>query len=164
MTKEQISSYKLRITESNPTELIVLLYEIYFSYVEDAVDLLSQMDEKKETLDIDSYGKNLRMASMVLRHLKEDLNFSYEISENLYALYDFAERSIAKASYSLEKDDLENTYKVMKPLYESFKEVAKADHSEPMMQHAQKISAGYTYGRNDVTESLGSDINRGFFA
>lgn len=164
MTKEQISSYKLRITESNPTELVVLLYEIYFSYVDDALRLLWKDGEEKNPLDVREYGKNLRMASMVLRHLKEDLDFSYEISQNLYALYDYAERSVAKASYSLQKEDLENTYKVMKPLYESFREVAKNDTSKPVMQHAQKISAGYTYGRNDVTESLGNDMNRGFFA
>ena len=81
-----------------------------------------------------------------------------------FSLYDFVERSIAKASYSFSKDDLEHALRVMKPLYESFKEVAAKDDSKPMMQHTQKVTAGYTYGRNDVTESIGMENNRGFLA
>ncbi|MCR4674930.1 MAG: flagellar protein FliS, partial [Lachnospiraceae bacterium] len=154
----------LRITESNQTELIVILYEIYFSYIDDAVELLGKMKDSRNEKDIEEYGKELRMASQVLRHLKEALNFSYEISGNLFALYDFCERSIAKASYSFLEEDLENTKKVMEPLYESFQEVAKKDASLPTMKHTQKISAGYTYGRTDVTESVAIENNRGFFA
>lgn len=164
MTKEQISTYKLRITESNKTELVVILYEIFFSYMEDGMTLLEEMGEKRSSDQINEYGKNLRMASQVIRHLKDDLNFSYEISGNLFSLYDFVERSIAKASYSFSKDDLEHALRVMKPLYESFKEVAAKDDSKPMMQHTQKVTAGYTYGRNDVTESIGMENNRGFLA
>ncbi|MCR5545952.1 MAG: flagellar protein FliS [Lachnospiraceae bacterium] len=164
MNKEKISSFKLRITESNQTELIVILYEIYFAYLEDAKEVLEKMSHEDKGLYIDAYGKSLRMASQVLRHLKDDLNFTYDISANLFSLYDFCERSIAKASYSFEIKDLDNTLKVMKPLYQSFMEVAKNDNSKPVMQHAQKVSAGYTYGRNDVMESVGSESNRGFFA
>lgn len=164
MTKEQISSFKLRITESNPTELVVLLYEIYFAYIEDGISALEKIKSSNGSRETEEYGKALRMASLVLRHLKDDLDFSYDISNHLYSLYDYAQRCIAKATYSFAREDLEITYKVMKPLYESFQEVAKADNSKPIMQHAQKISAGYTYGRNDVTESLASDTNRGFLA
>ena len=92
------------------------------------------------------------------------MNFSYEISGSLFGLYSFVETKIAKASYSLSKEDLEDALKVMKPLYESFKEVAKADDSLPVMQNTQKVSAGYTYGRNDVNEAISAGNNRGFFA
>ena len=164
MTKEKISEFKLRITESNRTQLIVVLYEIYFSYVNDALDFLKNMTEERTKEQNDDYVKSIRMASMVLRHLKEDLDFSYEISGELYSLYDFCERKLAKAGYLFSKEVLEETLSVMKPLYESFQEVAKEDTSSPMMQHTQKISAGYTYGRHDVTESVAMESNRGFFA
>ena len=164
MTKEKISEFKLRITESNRTQLIVVLYEIYFSYINDALDFLKNMTEERTKEQTDDYVKSIRMASMVLRHLKEDLDFSYEISRELYSLYDFCERKLAKAGYSFSKENLEETLSVMKPLCESFREIAKADTSSPMMQHTQKISAGYTYGRHDVTESVAMESNRGFFA
>jgi flagellar protein FliS len=164
MTKDKISSFQVRITQSNKTELIVILYEIFFAYMEDAISLLDEMSEEKTSEQLRDYAKAIRMASQVVRHLEDDLNFSYEISGSLFGLYSFVENNIAKASYSLKKEDLEDTLKVMKPLYESFKEVAKADDSKPLMQHTQKVSAGYTYGRNDVNEAIGGESNRGFFA
>ena len=164
MTKDKISSFQVRITESNKTELIVVLYEIFFAYMEDALHLLDEMGETKSKERINEYGKAIRMASQVIRHLEDDLNFSYEISGNLFSLYSFVENKIAKASYTFAKEDLEDTLKVMKPLYESFKEVAAKDNSKPLMQNTQRVSAGYTYGRNDVNESVGVESNRGFFA
>ncbi len=164
MTKDKISSFQTRITQSNRTELIVILYEIYFSYIDEATELLDVMKKTGTKDRIREYGKALRMASQVVRHLEDDLNFSYEISGSLFGLYHFVETKIAKAGYSLSKGDLEDTLKVMKPLYESFREVAKADDSKPLMQHTQRVSAGYTYGRTDVNEAVASESNRGFFA
>ncbi len=164
MTKDKISSFQIRITESNKTELIVILYEIYFAYIEDALELLEAMKSNKTKEQIYDYAKTIRMASQVVRHLQDDLNFNYEISNSLFGLYSFVEMQIAKASYSFSKEDLEDTLKVMRPLYESFKEVAKNDDSKPLMQNAQRVVTGYTYGRNDVNESVGEESNRGFFA
>ena len=164
MTKDKISSFQIRITQSNRTELIVILYEIFFAYMDDALLLLNEMGKEKSKEQIHDYAKAIRMASQVVRHLEDDLNFSYEISGSLFGLYSFVETKIAKASYSLSKEDLEDALKVMKPLYESFKEVAKADDSLPVMQNTQKVSAGYTYGRNDVNEAISAGNNRGFFA
>ena len=164
MTKDKISSFQVRITQSNKTELIVVLYEIYFAYIEEALQLLDAMGEEKTKEQIQDFAKAIRMASQVVRHLEDDLNFSYEISGSLFGLYNFVETKIARASYSLMKEDLEDTLKVMKPLYESFKEVAASDDSKPLMQHTQRVSAGYTYGRNDVNEAVSTESNRGYFA
>ena len=164
MTKDKISSFQVRITQSNKTELIVILYEIFFAYMEEALELLDQMSETKSKEQIHDYAKAIRMASQVVRHLEDDLNFSYEISGSLFGLYNFVETKIAKASYSFSKKDLEDTLRVMKPLHESFLEVAKADNSQPLMKNTQQVSAGYTYGRNDVNEAVSAGNNRGFFA
>ena len=164
MTKEKASAFKLRITESNRTELICILYEIFFAYLDEAKEALQQMKSGRDEKLLDAYGEALRSASMVVRHLEDALDFSYEISGNLFSLYGFVERSIAKATYRLETDDLEHCLSVMKPLYDSFLEVAKQDSSKPLMQNTQKVTAGYTYGRNDVTEGFGVSDNRGFLA
>ena len=98
MTKDKISSFQVRITQSNKTELIVVLYEIYFAYIEDALLLLDSMGEEKTKEQIHDYAKAIRMASQVVRHLEDDLNFSYEISGSLFGLYNFVETRIARAS------------------------------------------------------------------
>ena len=164
MTKEKISSFKLRITESNRTELVCILYEIFFDYLKEAEHALGEMGKKRDSELLDAYGDALRGASMVVRHLEDALDFKYEISGNLYSLYGFVERTIAKATYRLEKEELDHCLLVMEPLYQSFLEVAKQDDSKPLMQNTQKVTAGYTYGRNDVTEGFGVSDNRGFLA
>ena len=164
MTKDKVSSFKFRITESNRTELVCILYEIFFSYMEDAMAELRKMKGQRSMEGLDAYGEALRSASLVVRQLEDALDFSYEISGNLFSLYSFVECSIAKAGYRMEEEDLENCLKVMKPLYESFSEIAAKDDSKPLMQNAQKVTAGFTYGRNDVTEAYGASDNRGFFA
>ena len=51
----------------------------------------------------------------------------------------------------------------MKPLWEAFVEVAKSDDSDSVMQNSQRVTAGLTYGRNNLNESYDDgNLNRGF--
>ena len=52
----------------------------------------------------------------------------------------------------------------MKKLRESFEIAAGQDKSAPLMGNAQKVYAGMTYGRTDLTENFMNDENRGFLA
>ena len=105
MTKEQISGYTLKITNANSTGLVVILYDIFDAYIDDAKEALKKPWSKESP---DEYVKALRMASQVIRHLEDALNFSYEISGSLYPLYDFVERTLAKATYTRNIKDIAN--------------------------------------------------------
>ena len=52
----------------------------------------------------------------------------------------------------------------MKKLRSSFETVAAGDKSAPLMDNAQKVYAGMTYGKGRLTESFINDDNRGFLA
>ena len=60
--------------------------------------------------------------------------------------------------------DLSRSREMLESLYDAFKEAAKQDTSAPLMQNAQQVYAGYTYGKNDVNENCQLDSSRGFFA
>ncbi len=91
--------------------------------------------------------------------------FSYKISYSLYALYDFVERQLAKAMYEQKVERIHSAGKIMRDLEESFVRVAKQDASGPMMGNAQQVTAGLTYGKGQLNESMGAmESNRGFFA
>ena len=49
-------------------------------------------------------------------------------------------------------------------LYDAFAQIAAEDTCEPVMQHAQAVYAGYTYGKNSLNEELFVDSgqSRGF--
>lgn len=149
MQEDRKEYFKSRITTSNKTELICVLYEIYFEYIKEGM--------QNGSVDMES----LRNATEVLDHLKNALDFKYEISGNLFSLYDFCQRQISQAMYKNNEEPLKIAEHIMKELYESFAEIAKNDDSEPMMQNTQQVSAGFTYGKNDIVETT-DNSNRGF--
>ena len=55
---------------------------------------------------------------------------------------------------------------IIKKLLPAFQKVADQDHSQAVMQNAQPIYAGLTYGRTSLNENIGVDVsvNRGFQA
>ena len=53
----------------------------------------------------------------------------------------------------------------MQRLRDAYAEVAKQDTSAPLMQNADTVYAGMTYGKTDVnTGSTAAGTNRGFLA
>ena len=61
-------------------------------------------------------------------------------------------------------DELHHSRKMLQSTYEGFKQAAKQDQSKPLMQNAQQVYAGYTYGKNDINESYEIGASRGFLA
>lgn len=158
MRQEEIVDFNRKIAESNPTQLICVLYEIYFAYQRDAIEAL-EADNQEE------YIKAVRGCSRVVQHLRSVLDFTYEISGELYALYTFVARELAKAMYRKKKQEILDAGKIMKSLEEAFIQVAKEDSREPMMNNTQKVTVGLTYGRHQLNESVAKDIGtRGFWA
>lgn len=157
MNQEIISAFTRRISCGNKSQIIAVLFDMLLVDLEDAKNAI-EYNEQEE------YMEALRHASEVLEHLQNALDFKYDLSRDLYSLYDFCKRSIAKAMYTGREEGIEEALKIIKPLAEAFNEVAQNDTSEPMMQNAQKIAAGMTYGRSDINETIDVDSNRGFFA
>lgn len=146
-----------RLSQCNSGGMILIIYEICFAYMEDAKKAYEQgrHDEMKAAM---------RKAQKVLDELIGSLNFAYEISSNLYALYVFCKNELARTLYENRMDGLEEAEKVMQRLYHSFAEAAKQDTSAPIMSNAQQIYAGMTYGRNRLNENdIDYDHQRGFF-
>ena len=156
MTNEDKKIFTRRISQGNKSDIIVVLFDIYFSYEKDACRCLEDKIR-------DAYADAVRHMSAVVEHLKADLDFTYDIALQLFPLYDYALRCLAKALYKPSLDQIEAAGKVMKGLREAFIEVAKQDESGGQMVNAQTVTAGYTYGRNSLSEITDGE-NRGFFA
>lgn len=152
MKEDRKSYYKSKITSSNMTGIICTMFEMFDEYLKDA--------KVGNSVDLNE----VRNANRVLEHLKDALNFDYEISANLFALYDFCQRLLSKAMYTNDPTHLETAGRIMKELHESFIEVEKQDKSGAAMNNSQHVTAGMTYGRNDVTEVIDNNRNRGFLA
>ena len=158
MDRDKISTFTLRISSSNGTGLIGILYEIYKEYETEAIEAMNRQDIAEAT-------DKIKRCSNVVNHLKKDLNFRYDMSRDLYALYDYVQRALSKSIYKRNTEGILEAQQVMDGLGEAFLKVAAQDKSQPVMRNTQKVVAGYTYGRNSLNENImGNQANRGFWA
>lgn len=158
MNRDMISAFTLKIASSNGCGLISILYEIYEEYEKEAL-------EQFEAGHVDQATAALSKCGEVVGHLQRDLNFDYKVSSNLYALYDYVKRCVARSIYRADSEGLLQAKEVMDELGEAFSQLAKEDTSAPIMQNTQQVLAGATYGRSSLNESImGDQLSRGFWA
>ncbi len=157
MDKEKKQRFSIRITQSNRTSLIAIEYEILDVYLMDAV-------EAKENNNKEVFKMNLRWADNVLKELISVLDLNYELSAYLYRLYTWCREQLALSISLYNTAGIEEAKKVLDKLGKAFHELAELDDSSPEMKNVQKVSYGMTYGRNDITESVVPEANRGFLA
>lgn len=146
-----------RLSQCNKGELIVIMYDIVFAYMDEA----KVAHEKNQ---YEEYKTAIKKAQGAIDELINSLDFKYPLSKELHPLYVYAKNSLSKAIYQNRTDGILEAEKCLKRLYTSFCEAAKADTSGPLMRNSQKVYAGMTYGRNSLNESSYDYHNRGFFA
>ncbi|MBE5890414.1 MAG: flagellar protein FliS [Lachnospiraceae bacterium] len=157
MDQELKRTFTRRISQSNKTELVVVIFDIYFAHTECAV-------KQKAVGDRRGYKESLRLAVDVQNELIRALDMKYEISENLKAIYQYCKRLVYRALSEDNIDYLKESDRLMGKLRESFVEVAKTDNSAKMMQNTQNVYAGITYGNGTLNENYDYSASRGFFA
>lgn len=157
MTDELKHNFTRRLSQCNQGGMIVIIYDIYFAYMEDA---RAGFKEK----DTELFKAGVRKAGQTIDELINALNMNYDIAKQLLPLYKYCKVQLSKALYENKTERLDETDRVMKRLYDSFVEAARQDTSEPLMENTQQVYAGITYGKNDLVENCISDAQRGFFA
>ena len=158
MTDEKKKEFTRRLSQCNSSEMIVIQYDIFFTYLDDAEAAFEKGGAPSK--------QGIRHADAVLERLQDSLNFKYELAGQLYPLYNYSRRQLALAQATHKKKPVSNARNVMKKLYDAFAKIAAEDRSEPVMHNTQAVYAGYTYGRNALNEATidTSRQNRGFWA
>ncbi len=158
MTTEKKQTFTRRITQANRSQLVVIVYEMLLVYLEDAMNAYEE--DKKE-----DFRENLHMARECIGQMRTSLNFDYNISRNLFAIYCFADREIAKDMYSLKKENLDVIKMIFTKLHDAYYVVSTKDESGPLMDNIQTVYAGLTYSKSDLNEDfMNYDIKRGYLA
>ncbi|MCR5416751.1 MAG: flagellar protein FliS [Pseudobutyrivibrio sp.] len=158
MNRDKISAFTLKIASSNGSGLITILYEIYEEYEKDSL-------EEFRAGNVDQAVAYAKKCAEVVNHLQKDLNFEYKVSRDLYALYDYVQRNVAKSIYKANNEGLLEAKRIMDDLGDAFNQIAKEDMSEPLMHNTQHVIAGATYSRNSLNENImGNQTGRGFWA
>lgn len=157
MTDEKKKDFTRRLSQCNGGEMIVIEYDIFYAYLEDA--------ENAFELGGPDFKDAIRHCDQVLVRLQNSLNFDYELAGQLFPLYEYARRQLALALATHKRKPMSFAKNVVDKLYTAFVEVAKQDKSEPIMGNTQKVVAGMTYGKTSISEGYENyDRQRGFLA
>ena len=155
MTKEMKQQFTLRITQANPTEMVVILYEMLLCYLGEARTSL-------ENKDITGFKEAVRKSRGCLNELLQSLDVKYEPAPALQQLYLFCIRRLALGEAKKSEELLSEIVRVIKPLHDAYDQIAGQNPSGPVMNNSQTVYAGLTYGRNTLTENMADQgTNRG---
>lgn len=157
MKLEKKKEYKERIIAANRSELIVIMYEMLFSYMEDVYEGIDTDEwvEAKEAIN---------HAEAVVRRLIDDLDFNYDIAKELYPLYDFVLRRFAVARIRKSAEPVKQAENILRNLYKGMLDMAAEDNSPALMQNREDMYVGLTYGKNSLNEISTGVNKRGFYA
>ncbi len=158
MTKECKQQFTLRIARANPTQMVVILYEMLLCYLEEAGDAMKAGGREEAKACV-------RKARGCLNELLQSLDLKYEPAPNLQQLYMFCIRRLAHAEARMQAEPLEEIVRVIRPLHDAYQQIENLNEKGPVMNNSQEIYAGLTYGRNTLTENMADQgANRGMLA
>lgn len=156
MKNELKKEFTERIVNANRSDLVVIKFEMIFAYMDDARQDMHQDLWEKVKMD-------LSCVERILERLEKDLDFTYEISGELYRLYRYCLEQIALCRVKKNLEGMEEANLVLQKLYTSFVAIAKEDDSKPLMATSQQLVTGMTYGKNSLNETYSNDLNKGIF-
>lgn len=156
MTKEAKQQFTLRITQANPTEMVVILYDMALMFLEEA-------EETFKPEDLTGYKEGVRKVRGCINELIQSLHMEYEPAPKLLKLYLFCIRRLAYAESRKEPEVLKEIRSVLSKLRDAYAKIADQNPAAPVMSNSQIVYSGLTYGKGaalaeDVTCD---DVNRG---
>ena len=100
------------------------------------------------------FKKGMQCARNCISELRCSLDFNYDLSRNLFAIYAFADRELAHDMNGIRAEQLDQIIGMFQKLRDAYHTISREDQSRPLMENAQDVYAGLTYSKTDVNESL----------
>ncbi|MFY9177580.1 MAG: flagellar export chaperone FliS [Caldicoprobacterales bacterium] len=111
------------VMTASPGELTLMLYNGCIKFIKQAK---LAIDEK----DVEKAGNSLIRAQDIIQELMVTLDPQYEISKNLYALYDYMYQRLIDANISKDKAPLDEVLELLADLRDTWVEVIKINRKE----------------------------------
>lgn len=156
MKKDKKQEFTLRIAQANKTQMVVILYDMVLVYLQDSLEAFDKKDYKE-------YKWNIERAKECIDELLNSLHMEYEIAGILKGLYFFYKRELTTAAVQQKKEKVLPVMQMLQELKESYEQVSAQDTSAPIMENAQAVYAGLTYGKTSLHVDLSDQgTHRGF--
>lgn len=106
------------VQTSTPAQLVIMLYDGAIRFARVAVEGLSKQDYEKTSLN---FGK----AQTIISELMSTLDYSYEVSTNLYTLYEYTNFLLVEANISKSPEKAEEAIGYLTDLRETWLQASK---------------------------------------
>ena len=131
MTAQVYSQYrKTSVETTTPTKLLLMLYDGALNSLRSAA---KAVDEK----DMNIVHDQLIKVQDIVIELIATLNMDYDISHQLYALYDYMYRRLVEANTAKDKAIIEEIYQFLSELRDTFAQAA--DEAGRIAQPVQPV-------------------------
>ncbi len=106
------------VQTSNPAQLVIMLYDGAIRFARTAIEGLTQKDHEKVSL-------NLGKAQTIISELMSTLDRSYDISKNLFALYEYTNYLLVEANIHKDTTKVEEAVGYLADLRETWVQASK---------------------------------------
>ncbi|OKP98442.1 flagellar export chaperone FliS [Paenibacillus sp. P46E] len=106
------------VQTSTPAQLVMMLYDGAIRFVRTAMDGLNKMDYEKTNLN---FGK----AQTIISELMSTLDQSYEVSKNLFSLYEYTNHLLIEANIRKNPEKAEEALGYLTDLRETWLQASK---------------------------------------
>lgn len=147
-----------QVANATRGQLLQITYDLLLESIEN-IKKYARLDDSKE------FAMEVQHARAILQELIDTLDFKEEIAKNLLQLYVYINGLLIKTFVSYDEALLKEATTLINNLLEGWKEATAQDReSSKVMNNAQQVYAGLTYGKSDINESVLDNSNRGFKA
>lgn len=158
MTSREKQDFTLRITQANPTEMVVVLYDMLLCYLRDGESALEQKNDME-------FRAAIRRAQGCVGELMNSLNMKYDPAPALRKLYGYCIRELAAAEAGKKAQPLKEIRRTVISLRDAYAQIAGQNNAGAVMRNTQTVYAGLTYGRYSLVENMADQgANRGMYA
>ena len=151
MTEEKKNEFTKRIADAGRGEMVVVVYDIAISYLEEAIEAIGAGDKEAQSQALSGCRKSIG-------NLIDSLNMDYDISGNLLSLYTYFNKQLTLSRINSDVKEMQQIEDMMKNLRDSFAEVAKSDKGPAMVETERHVEVGMTYGKGVLNENV---VNEG---
>jgi flagellar protein FliS len=142
-----------------PEKLLLLLFEA-------AIKDLVKARQAVEARDFNTAHNEIIKVENILVELMSTLNMDYEISKQLYALYDYMYNQLVEANLSKNGEILVEVEDFLRELYDAFQEADRILKTRPHRENQAPTASTNIKNADDImkvqnTQAKSSDIPRG---
>jgi len=152
----------LRISQANPTQLVVINFELILEFLTAA----------ERAIGTDDFLTHIQKAKSGLEQLTDALDLNVPLSHDFYEIYKYTYKRLSDVSFTQDKaaaqEVISESRELMSMLLEGWRKAAESDAATiepPVASEAPKVYTGLTYGKGGQAEEyIDEDSGRGFMA